>query len=262
MPPEPEEIVFTHMREDGEMLFGRYRPGSGPLICFLPGFRSIHIGEKAMAVAGFAREQGHACLRFDYLAHGASDGDFHNFRVSEAMRDTARCIDQVRAPGQALYVVGSSMGGWIGLELIRKKELAADGLLLIAPAVDFISRRLATLPPDTLEELQQNGFINVPDAYDGNRHYRLDNAFFEDAMISEPPREGNLDVPCPVRIVHGSEDEAVPLVVSQQLKARIPGSRLMEIEGGDHRLSAHIPTILEELDQLILRRQSVVTKGL
>lgn len=260
MTPEPEEVVFTHMRDDGEILFGRHLPGTGPLICFLSGFRSVHIGEKAMAVAGFAKAQGHACLRFDYLAHGASDGNFEDFRVSEAMRDTVRCIHQVRAPGQPLYVVGSSMGGWIGLELIRKKELTADGLLLIAPAVDFISRRLASLPPDTLEALRQNGYIDVPDAYLEGSHYRLYNGFFDDAVQNEPPREGELDLPCAVRIVHGTEDEAVPVMVSQNLRERIPGARLKEIEGGDHRLSAHISVILEELDMLIRHRRSVVTK--
>lgn len=245
---------FTYLRPDGAVLRGRLYTGDGALIAFLPGFRSVYSGEKARAVTGFAAERGHACLRFDYLGHGESDGEFEEFRVSEAMQDAAACITSVAEPGRPLYLVGSSMGAWIALELARSGTVAADGLLLIAPAVDFVTRCMALLPRESLEAFKERGFLELADAYAPGESYRLTQEFMMDAMLAQPP-VSSLSVPCPVTIVHGAEDEAVPVSLARRLHGQIAGSRLVQIAGGDHRLTAHIPRLLEELDALMAEKK-------
>ncbi len=243
--PVPD-MPFHHTRRDGRVLRGRLLPGTGPLLVFLSGFRSVHTGEKATAVARHARRIGAACLRFDYLGHGQSDGTFEQFRVSEAVTDTVDCIRQVWRPEQPLYLIGSSMGGWIALELARQKRLDPNGLTLVAPAVDFVSRRTIALPPEARTALARHGRIEVPDHYAPGTHYTISQAFLEDALAMEPG-PGPMSVRCPVRIIHGDADDSVPVDTSRRLVTRLPNATLHEVPGGDHRLSDHIPLLLSEL---------------
>jgi pimeloyl-ACP methyl ester carboxylesterase len=248
-PPPPPEVPFAHTRPDGAALRGRLLPGDGALVAFFPGFRSVHTGEKAAAVAGWARSRGHACLRFDWLGHGESDGPFDAFRVSEAVADAAAALGTVQRPGQPLLLVGSSMGAWIALLLAVKGLADPAGMVLVAPAVDFVSRRLAELPGPMREALYAHGVVHVPDAYAPGSTYPVTRDFLDDALALEPG-DAPLPVPCPVRILHGTADEAVPVETARRLARLLPDATLTEIEDADHRLTGHVGAILAELAAL------------
>ena len=53
------------------------RPGKGPGLLWLGGFRSDMMGSKALALEALGAERGLAVTRFDYSGHGASGGDFN-----------------------------------------------------------------------------------------------------------------------------------------------------------------------------------------
>lgn len=249
MPP-PAETDFALTRPDGRVLRGRFRPGPGALVAFLSGFRSVHTGQKATAVAEWAASRGHACLRFDYLGHGASDGDFWDFRISEAVRDAAAALTAARAPGQPVVPVGSSMGGWIALLLAARGLLNPAGMVLIAPAVDFVSRRLSDMPIEVQERLAREGHVELDDPYAPGTTYRLSRDFFADAVALEAGRRP-MGVRCPVRILHGADDAEVPVAVSRVLVRQLGDAVLTEIPGGDHRLTDHLDRLTEILDALV-----------
>jgi len=244
------ERPFSHVRADGHTLRGLHLSGDGPLIVFLSGFRSVHTGLKAVAFSQLAKKRGFACLRFDYLGHGQSDATFEDFRLSEAVTDSAACIAQVWQPGQPVFLVGSSMGGWIALELARRGTVCPHGMVLIAPAVDFVSRRLGLMPSAARTHLSQHGYVTVADDYAPGTDYRILQAFLDDALALEPGGAA-LAVPCPVRIIHGTDDSSVPLSTSKRLLGQLPNATLLTIPGGDHRLSEHIQTITAECEQLM-----------
>ena len=254
------EIPFHHTRRDGQVLRGRWLSGSGPLLVFLSGFRSVHVGEKATAVAAYARQHDAACLRFDYLGHGVSDGAFDQFRISEAIVDSAHCIHKVRKPGQPLYLIGSSMGGLIALALAQRQQIAPDGLTLVAPAVDFVSRRVAAMPAEAKATLATRGAVQVPDHYAPGSHYTITQAFLDDALALEPGR-GPIPVDCPVRIIHGSADESVPITTSRRLVTQLPNATLCEVADGDHRLSDHLSLLLSELTRTMANSSGIPTAG-
>src|SRR5580765_6248460 len=52
------------------------RAGSESGVFWLGGFKSDMKGTKAEALSAWARENGRACVRFDYSGHGESGGDF------------------------------------------------------------------------------------------------------------------------------------------------------------------------------------------
>jgi hypothetical protein len=70
-----QEVDFLQ-RPDGERIAWRRVAGAGPTVVWLGGFRSDMTGTKAQALADWAAASGRGCVRFDYLGHGESSGDF------------------------------------------------------------------------------------------------------------------------------------------------------------------------------------------
>ena len=88
-----------------------------PGLFWLGGFRSDMRGTKAEFLDSLARDQGRACLRFDYSGHGESEGAFADGSIGLW---TAQALAVFRALTKGpQIVVGSSMGGWIALLLAR-----------------------------------------------------------------------------------------------------------------------------------------------
>lgn len=251
IPVNPEllakESDFTYVRPDGLKLRGQWLSGSDPLMVFIHGFRSSHRGDKAEALSHFAAKRGIGFLRLDHLGHGMSDGHFEDFRISETAMDIGNAIASIQPKG--VILIGSSLGALIALCIARKKSLPILGMMLIAPACHFISHHPAAWDAAVCSRLQQQGFIETFDSY-SKQSYRIYQAMIEDALNCEPPT-GEIELPMPVHLVHGSSDDSVPYSESEDLHRRIAGSHLLRIEGGDHRLSRHIPLILDELERML-----------
>ena len=111
------------------------RPGHGPGVMFLGGFKSDMTGTKATALQDWADQTGRAYLRFDYSAHGASEGTWQDATISQWRQDALDMLDQCTDGPQIL--VGSSMGGWMALLAAMARPDRVKALVLIAPAADF-----------------------------------------------------------------------------------------------------------------------------
>ena len=57
----------------------------------------------------------------------------------------------------------------------------------------------------------------------------------------------------PITVIQGQGDERVPLVDAQAFASAAPDVRLIEVEGGDHRLHEHLPLLGDELAALLDR---------
>src|SRR6266700_430204 len=96
----------------------RQRPGAAPGLFWLGGFKSDMQGTKAQALDGWAQRQGRACTRFDYSGHGESGGSFADGTIGGWLEDSLAVFDS-RCGGPQV-VIGSSMGGWMALLLVRE----------------------------------------------------------------------------------------------------------------------------------------------
>src|SRR5919205_3996174 len=94
------------------------RPGGGPTVFWLGGFRSDMRATKAEALDRWAEQNGRAYVRFDYSGHGASSGDFADGTISRWL-DEAVAVIETFATGP-FVLVGSSMGAWLALLAIRE----------------------------------------------------------------------------------------------------------------------------------------------
>lgn len=234
----------------GERLAFHHMPGAGPTIVFLPGYASDMSGGKAVAVEAWAREQGRACLRFDYAGCGASNGAFEAQTLASWRDDALTVIDRVTVG--PVVLVGSSMGGWIMLLAAMARPARVVGLIGIAAAPDFTdwgftAEQKATLACD--------GRLEEPSPYSPEPTVTT-HGFWRSGEANRL-LQAPIDLTVPVRLLHGQRDPDVPWRHSIEL-AGLLGSddvHVLLVKDGDHRLSRpqDIDLILRTLEELLTR---------
>lgn len=250
------QFIEVGKGRDARNIAVEHRDGSLPCLVWLGGFRSDMRGSKAEAVDAFARENGRACLRFDYSGHGESGGEFHQGTISRWRDEALAAIE--RFAGERPVLIGSSMGAWIALlatRALRERDpaRAPSALVLIAPAPDFTQ---ALMWPEFSEqaraEIMEKGVTMRPSLYD-ETGYPITRALIEDGARNLV-MTGPIDAGCPVHILQGMADPDVPWRHALALMELMPGEgvAMTLVRDGDHRLSrpediARLLTILEGL---------------
>lgn len=216
--------------------------GDKPGLIWLCGLKSEMVSTKATAVADWAGAEGRACLRFDYSGHGQSEGLFEDGTVTRWLEETRAVFCQLTQGPQVL--VGSSMGGYIALLLLRSlmTEAPAEaarikGLVLIAPAWDMTELMWERFPASARRDIEEKGVYLRPSDY-GDGPYPITRTFIEDGrrhLIGSEP----LDPGRPVHILHGLQDPDVPWEHTLDLVAHLTGDwvRVSAVPDGEHRLS-------------------------
>lgn len=210
--------------------------GQGPGVVFLGGFRSDMSGTKAVYLEEWARAAGRAFLRFDYSGHGSSSGAFEEGSIGDWFADAAAVLSELTEGPQIL--VGSSMGGWIGLLLSRAMPERVAGLVTIAAAPDFTEQGFwAGFDQDRRDTLMRDGRIEIPSDYSDAPDV-ITRRLIEDGR-DHLIMQGALSLPFPVRMLQGSADADVPPDWALRLFDHATGDdiRLTLVKGADHRFS-------------------------
>lgn len=225
-----------HTLYDGRRIAFRYTHGTGPALVFLPGYMSDMQGSKATALFAEAEAKGRACLLMDYSGCGQSAGDFADGTLSR-WRDELLALIASYVAGPVL-LVGSSMGGWLMLLVAQRLGGRLDerlaGMIGIAPAPDFTrwgyteAQRAQLAAGETIYEPNPYGPEPTPTYA----------KFFADAEC-HVRLEGEIDLACPVHMLHGKCDADVPWEISLRLKQALRSDdvQVSLIDDGDHRLS-------------------------
>jgi pimeloyl-ACP methyl ester carboxylesterase len=239
----------------GRRIAVRARPGAGPGVFWLGGFKSDMKGTKAAALDQWAETHGRACTRFDYSGHGESGGAFNDGTIARWLEDSLAVFTTLASGPQVL--VGSSMGGWLALLLLRElkrlaeagKKSKADvaGVVLIAPAVDFTEELMwKQFPAKVKQQIEQTGMWERPSEY-SDGPYVITRGLIEDGR-KHLLLGGLIETGCPVRILQGVQDPDVPWQHAVELSSRLAHDDvvLTLVKDGDHRLSRP-----EDIERLI-----------
>ena len=213
--------------------------GKGPGVVFLPGFMSDMEGGKATHMEAWCKAEGRAFVRFDYQGHGISEGKFTDGTIGLWAKDTLSVIDKLTEGPQ--IVVGSSMGGWIGLLAATARRGRVKAFVGLAAAPDFTVRMWNDDFDDaTRAEVLANGYMERPCDY-GDDPYTITKALIDDGWDNRL-LAGPVQLDIPVRLIQGTEDPDVPWQTAQQIADRITGGdvEVLLVPGGDHRLSRYI----------------------
>lgn len=218
------EIAFAHL------------PGAGPLVVFLPGFASDMQGSKALFLRDCCAARGRAMLRLDYSGHGASGGRFEEGTIGRWTAEAGAVIGHV-APEGRLVLVGSSMGGWIGLQLARQLGARLEGFVGIAAAADFTEDLMRPgLSEADRATLARDGILRLPNPY--GPPTPITSALLEDGRANLVLRSP-LEIAAPVRLIQGQRDAEVPWRTALRIAETITGEdvRVTLVKDGAHRLS-------------------------
>ena len=112
------------------------------------------------------------------------------------------------------------------------------GLIGIASAVDFVSRRYDTLSHEEKREVEATGKWILPSQHT-EEPYVLDSIVIEEARQHVLQEKELYPICCPVRLLHGMKDGDVPYQVSLDLVNQLESDdvQLTLIKDGGHRLS-------------------------
>lgn len=207
-----------------------------PGLVFLGGYLSDMTGTKALFLDEQCRKEGLGFLRFDYRGHGASSGRFEDGCIGDWFDDALQIFEALTKGPQ--IVIGSSMGGWIGLLLARARPERLAGFIGIAAAPDFTEDLVwPFLSDEKKAELEKNGKIyetvSPPDHVEPLTKKLLDEG--RDHLLLRAP----LQIDAPIRLFQGMKDDQVPWKTALRIAERATSEdvRVTLIKDGDHRLS-------------------------
>jgi pimeloyl-ACP methyl ester carboxylesterase len=220
-------------------------------VVLLHGFGSSRRGVKVRALCDRLEAAGVPWAALDATAHGESTGSVESITLSLLVDDLGACLARLRRREGwvgRIVVVGSSLGGLAAAWTAVERRGSADALLLVAPAMRLVERLIDSLTEAEIAAWRSSG--RLPRERRGHR-FGLGWELVEDWRRRE---HGELAarLTLPVTIVHGADDESVPIQDSRALAAAAgPDLRLVEIPGGDHRLHEHVDTLHAELSALL-----------
>jgi uncharacterized protein len=146
-------------------------------------------------------------------------------------------------PTHEVTLLGSSFGGltaaWVG-QLCPQVER----LILIAPAFGFLDHWLPRLTPLQRQELEQTRSLSTYH-YGEQQLLPISSEFITDFYCYS---DTELTRSIPTLILHGVDDEVIPIAASQAYAAERPWVSLVELEG-DHGLLAQEPEIWQQVSR-------------
>lgn len=191
-------------------------------------------------VAQSLYETGFSVLAFDFSGCGESDDD--SLAVHKQVSDLASAIEWVQSQGfTAIGVLGHSLGGLVAL---RAHHPAIKSLVLTAPVTDKKEDYATKFTDEQREELASTGIITKTRDKGVRRTFIIDKQMIIDRSTLDQD-ELLQDMRLPALIVHGDEDDVVPLAWSQSAIQKMPsGSDLHVIHGAGHDFAGHLDAVI------------------
>ncbi len=225
-------------------------------IVYLHGLLSCMKSKKGQYLKAFAKEHGLSYLCFDFTAHGESWGKPWDFTIGRCLRDAMDVLNHyVKVPQ---IIVGSSMGGWIGLLLCRHLPEKVGAFIGLAAGADFTKFIWDNLLNEDHKTTLKSGKILGPSAE--TKGYCFTQQMFLDAaenyVLTKP-----LDYKGSVRLLNGDFDMLVPYQTAFHIKDVLTSEdvQITLIKGGDHSLSSpeHLSVLGNTLEGVLKQNDNI-----
>ena len=205
-------------------------------IIFLHGLMSNIQSKKAKHLKKFVNKNKINLLLFEYSGHGKSSGKFTDFSIKNWVNDSRSIIKKLIKKNK-IVLVGSSMGAWIGVILIKYFYQRIKGYVGIASAPDFTEELIwKKLNISEKNNIKKNRIYKLKSNH--NNFYPITKKFIIDGKKNLIL---NKKIKCNFRVelLHGINDSSVPWFYSLKLLKTLISKKinLTIINDGDHSLS-------------------------
>lgn len=202
-----------------------------PIIILCHGFSSSKESSTYVKLQDILNKHNISIFRFDFFGHGESEGKFEDITESEAVDDILNAIKFLKELGyKKIGLIGSSFGG-IASIMAASKTNDLFILALKCPVSNHLEKNIATKTEEELKDWKEKGH-RLYTRKDGTK-LRLNYTFVED-FKNNNGYEAAKHIKIPTIIVHGDEDEKVPVEQSIKTSKIIENCRLEIIKGADH----------------------------
>lgn len=224
----------------GERLDHQFHPGDrrGSLVILGHGLTGNMDRPLLVALAEGLSARGWPCLRISFSGNGDSQGGFEDSCATKQVGDLKAVLDSVPDYVQIAYV-GHSMGAAVGV-LTAAGDLRIRALVSLAGmtyTADFVRREFV-------------GMVPGKDVIWEDPAFPLSTTLVEDLESIGSTLEAAAKVPQPWLLVHGTEDDVVPLGDSRDAHAAAQcETRILEIPGAGHVFDeVSYPLLIDAID--------------
>ncbi len=225
-------------------------PESKSIVVLGHGFSSSRDNSTNAALCPLLHKAGIPTFRFDFFAHGDSEGDFAEVTPTLTLQNTLDAIAHVRRKGyERIAYFGGSLGGYVGYFVASQEELCA--LCVKCPVADFgsVTRDLVE---DDLETWREKGHSHY---FSHSQQKRIKiNYTFASEGIENPAYPVMVNIKVPTLIIHGGADTVVPVEQSKRAATLIPHCLLAVVDGAGHEFQA------ETFDKMIQLAAAFLTE--
>ncbi|MBQ4501179.1 MAG: alpha/beta fold hydrolase [Spirochaetales bacterium] len=233
-------ITDDGIRLDAVLDMPGHFSGRCPVVVIIHGFSGYKEEPHIVAVSNALNDIGFATLRADMYGHGQSDGRFCDHNLYKWLGNALTLIDYARSLDFAsgIYLCGHSQGGLTVILAAALKHDVIDAVIPLSPAICIPedARRGDILgigfDPENIPDM-----VRFPDGKDlGGNYLRIAQTIDVNAAIDR--YSGS------VLIVHGSEDECIPVRCSVEASRRYRKADLVLVEGEDHCYNFHLDEVV------------------
>ncbi|HYP24921.1 MAG TPA: alpha/beta fold hydrolase, partial [Actinomycetota bacterium] len=226
MTERPLEVVSDGLRLDAGIDVPDRPRGTAVLLHGIPSISPPEPGD--LGYRGLAERfaaEGWAAAWGDMRAVRKSPG---YFSIEGWVKDALAIVDAARVAAEGpVVLVGSSAGGAVSTEAVRRGA-PVDALVLLAAPAEWLS--FADDPAMGVFRVQAGAGMELsPETLEDPAQWaaEFENVTAEISVAS---------VRVPVLVVHGTDDDVVPVVHAPRFEAAAPAAQLEIVEGAGHQL--------------------------
>ncbi|BDA66942.1 hypothetical protein RIVM261_029580 [Rivularia sp. IAM M-261] len=202
---------------------------------YLHGFASSPNSAKARDIQSYL-----ANLHVNIKIPDLNNGDFSHLTITRQLKQVEKEFPRDSTP---VTLIGSSLGG-LTAAFLAENHISVQRLILLAPAFGFLSHWTHALGEEKLQRWRQDQYIMVYH-YGETRSLPLHYDFITDAALY---LEDKLRRPIPTLILHGINDEVIPIQASRDFAQQRHTVELVELNT-DHAMYDVIDNIKEEISR-------------
>ena len=204
---------------------------------YLHGFASSPKSNKAI----FLRDR-FAEIKLNLNILDLNQDDFFNLTLTRQIHQVESEITKKSTP---IILIGSSFGG-LTSTFLAERNFNIKAIILLAPAFNFLSHWQQNLGAEKLKKWQQRGNYWIYH-YGEKQYLQLSYDFMLDLLGYE---EKKLKRTLPTLIIHGLNDNVIPIQASREFVAKRSWIELIEVNS-DHTLGNVMPKVWQEIYQFL-----------